>query len=79
MKHSGNRSGAGLREVLFEFSAVGNSVRVCAVDPVSGTEVTLIGPVSAGEAALKRTAMRKLEYVLNKQRRERATPRGLRV
>jgi len=59
--------GAELREVLFEFSAVGNTVRVCAVDPDSMIEATVLGPVSAGEQALKHAALQKLRYLLNKQ------------
>lgn len=51
-------------EVLFEFSAIGNSVKVCAVDPLSRREVSIIGPVSAGEEALKHAALQKLLYVL---------------
>lgn len=56
-----------LREVLFELSAVGNSVKVCAVDPVSLVEATIFGPVGAGEQALKHAALRKLRYVLAKR------------
>jgi hypothetical protein len=53
-------------EILFEFSAIGNSVKVCAVDPATLREVTIIGPVNAGEAALKRAAMQKLRFMLRK-------------
>ena len=67
-----DRANRVMREVLFEMTAIGNSVKVCAVDPVSGTEVALIGPVSAGEEALKLSAMRKLDYVMNKQKEQRA-------
>ena len=65
-KKTGN-SGADLREVLFELSAVGNSVKVSAVDPATMAEATIIGPLSAGEAALKRAALQKLRYVLAKR------------
>ena len=51
--------------VLFEFSAIGNSVKVSAVDPVTLREVSIIGPVTAGEEALKRAALQKLRYVLD--------------
>lgn len=57
-----------LREVLFEFSPVGNSVKVCAVDPQTMIEATIFGPVSAGEAALKHAALQKLRYLLGKRR-----------
>ena len=59
---------AKLGEVLFEFSAVGNSVKVCAVDPNTLAEATIIGPVGAGEQALKHAALQKLRYVLAKKR-----------
>ena len=52
--------------VLFEFSAIGNSVKVSAVDPVTLREVSIIGPVTAGEEALKRAALQKLHYVLDR-------------
>lgn len=55
------------RDVIFEFSAVGNSVKVCAVDARSGLEVSIVGPVNAGEAALRRAALDKLEYMMDKR------------
>lgn len=54
-------------EVLFEFRRLGNSVKVSAVDPVSNTEVSIVGSPAAGEAYLKQTALRKLLWVLSKQ------------
>ncbi len=56
-----------LEEVLFEFHRVGNAVRVSAIDPVTGTEVTIQGPANAGETTLRRTAVTKLRYVLSKK------------
>lgn len=55
------------REVYFEFKRVGAYVRVSAIDSATGTEVTIAGDAKAGEAHLKQTALRKLQYVLNKQ------------
>ena len=55
-----------LEEVLLEFHRVGNAMRVSAIDPASGTEVTIQGPVGAGEATLRRTAIAKLRYVLSR-------------
>jgi len=54
------------REVLIELMQVGNAVRVTAVDPVTGTEVTIVGSPADGEDALKRNAINKLNYVLRK-------------
>ena len=61
-----------LSEVIIEFHRIGNSVKVTAVDPESQIEVSIVGPPRAGEELLKRTAIRKLEYVLAKGRRGRA-------
>lgn len=55
------------RDVIFEFSAVGNSVKVCAIDARSGLEVSIVGPVNAGESALRKAAYDKLEYMLEKR------------
>ena len=54
------------REVIIEFYPVGNLVRVSAMDTATLTEVTTSGPASAGEATLKRNAVKRLEYVLKK-------------
>lgn len=55
------------REVIIEFHPVGNLVKVCAMDTASLTEVAISGPASAGEAILKRNAIKRLEYVLKKK------------
>ncbi len=57
-----------LREVLYEFHQVGNSVRVAAIDPYTRTEVTIVGPANAGAETLQSTARRKLAYVIGKAR-----------
>ena len=56
------------REVLLEFHKVGNAVKVTAVDPDTLTEVSIVGSPSAGEETLRRTAINKLNYVLEKKR-----------
>lgn len=60
------------RGYIIELIQVGDYVKVSAVDPDSGVEACIVGARTAGEAALKRTAVRKLEYVLAKRRGERA-------
>lgn len=55
------------KEILFEFHRIGGSVKVSAIDPETGTEVSTIGPATAGEAQLRRLAAQKLQYVLNKK------------
>jgi hypothetical protein len=56
------------REVIFEFVQIGTAVKVTALDTASGIETSIVGDPAAGEAALKRLALRKLDYVLAKQR-----------
>jgi hypothetical protein len=56
------------REVIVEFVQVGTAVKVTALDTASGIEASIVGDPSVGEAALKRLALRKLDYVLAKQR-----------
>jgi hypothetical protein len=64
-----------LKEVIIEFHQVGNAVKVTAVDPDTLVEVSIVGAPSAGEEILKRTAIRKLEYVLEKNRKGGAARR----
>ncbi|MGE5145992.1 MAG: DUF6898 family protein [Candidatus Eiseniibacteriota bacterium] len=59
-------------EVLLEFHQIGSVVKVSAVDPVTLTEVSISGPASAGEQALKQAAIRKLRYVLARAKGQRA-------
>ncbi len=60
-----------LPEVLFEFQRVGKALRVVAIDPVTNTEVIMVGDPKCGREALKRLAARKLIYVLAKRLREK--------
>jgi hypothetical protein len=67
------REGAGMgeernREVILEFYAIGNAVKVTAVDPETLVEVSIVGSPSAGEELLRRTVLRKLEYVLSRRK-----------
>jgi len=55
-----------LNEVIFEFRRIGNSVKVSAIDPATNTEISIVGPATAGEHALKMAALRKLQYVLGR-------------
>jgi len=55
-----------LGEVLFEFITQGNFVKVVAVDPVTNTEISLVGDRRAGRTALENAAIQKLKYVINK-------------
>ena len=55
------------REVIIELFPVGNIVKVTAMDTLTLTEVSIQGPKNAGEAVLKRNAVKRLEYVLKKK------------
>ena len=59
-----------LGEVLFEFVVQGNFVKVMAVDPVTGTEVSIVGDSRASKSTLEKVATKKLVMVLKRKRRE---------
>jgi hypothetical protein len=56
------------RDIIFEFVRVGASVKVTAVDTLSGVEAVIVGDPAAGEATLKRLARQKLDYVLARRK-----------
>jgi len=47
--------------VYFEFTPVGTSVKVVAIDAATGIEVAVIGPARAAQADLQRLALQKLK------------------
>jgi hypothetical protein len=47
--------------VYFEFTPLGGTVKVAAIDAATGTEVCVIGPVRASQADLKQLALQKLK------------------
>ena len=55
------------REIYIEFYRIAGIVKVTAMDTQSLTEISVQGPPSAGEEALKLNALRRLEYVLRKK------------
>ncbi len=48
-------------EVYFEFTPIGASVKVVAIDALTGTEVSVAGPSNAALADLRRLALQKLK------------------
>ncbi len=54
-------------EVFIEFVPVGALVKVNAVDPATGTEVSIMASASVTQDVLARVAGNKLRYVLEKQ------------
>jgi hypothetical protein len=47
-------------EVYFEFTAIGQSVKVTAIDAATGLEVSVIGPAGAARVDLQQAALQKL-------------------
>ena len=62
--------------VIIEFYQVGAFVKVSAVDIATYTEVSIVGDPTRSEDALKRAAIRKLEYVLERDRNAARAARG---
>jgi hypothetical protein len=54
-------------EVYFEFVAIGATVKVCAIDAATGTEVSVMGPVGAAQSDLQRLALGKLKARLARE------------
>lgn len=54
-------------EVYIEVHIVGTYAKVTAIDPVTLTEVTTIGPANTTPSVLQRAAVNKLRYTLNKK------------
>ena len=55
-------------EIFVEFVVQGSVVKVTAIDSKTGTEASIMGPANASRDALQAAAVRKLDYVLKKQR-----------
>ena len=55
------------REVYFEHIAIGNSVKVTAIDSLTAIEVSIVGPVGAARSDLERLALRKLKARLARE------------
>jgi len=57
----------GEREVLFEFTQVGQQMRVSAIDADTRTEIVLIAPLSATRYQMQTLAMAKLKRKLESE------------
>jgi hypothetical protein len=62
-----NASSMHPNEVLLEYVRFGNSLRVTAVDAATGTEVIFQAPLAASQSELRKIAVNKLAYVLQKK------------
>lgn len=58
------------RDVYFEFTAIGSTMRVTAIDSKTGIEVVTMGPVNAARADLQQLALSKLKARLARETRE---------
>ena len=58
---------SGEHAVYFEFTAVGNAVKVTAIDSRTGVEVSAMGPASAAQADLQKLALQKLRQRLKRE------------
>jgi hypothetical protein len=54
-------------EVYFEFVAIGNVVKVTAIDSQTGIEVSAMGPTSASQADLQQLALQKLKARIKRE------------
>jgi hypothetical protein len=55
------------REVYFEFTIIGQTVKVTAIDSVTGIEVAAMGPARALQADLEQLALAKLKARLQRE------------
>ena len=52
---------------IIEFTKIGASVKVTAIDPTTMTEVSIVGSAQHSQDFLSRQAIKKLEYVLSRR------------
>jgi hypothetical protein len=57
----------GRGEVYFEFTRIGATVKVAAIDGHTGIEVTVVGPAAAVPSDLERLALAKLKARLARE------------
>ena len=60
-------TGGGDGDAIVEFRRIGAALQVIAIDPATGTEVSMVGDPRLSRHELARLAVRKLQYVLQKQ------------
>ena len=59
---------SGTDNYIIEFTQIGASIKVTAIDPRTMTEVSIVGGTQYSQDFLSRQAIKKLEYVLAKKR-----------
>jgi hypothetical protein len=63
---------SGADDYIIEFTKVGASVKVTAIDPQTMTEVSIVGAAGYSQEFLSRQAVKKLQYVLSKNTKNNA-------
>jgi hypothetical protein len=58
---AGAEDGGPTTGVYFEFTPIGTSVKVAAIDAATGIEISVIGPARASQADLQQLALQKLK------------------
>jgi hypothetical protein len=61
------KNASGQSDVYFEFTQIGNQMRVAAIDAKTGTEVIVITPVTASQIQMQNLALAKLKRRLGSQ------------
>lgn len=56
-----------MSEVFFEFTRLGQIVKVCAIDVETKIEAVVMVPASLSEMQMKDHALRKLQYLIDKK------------
>jgi hypothetical protein len=57
------------REIFVEYTQIGHSMRVVAVDAETGTEVSFQAPLGISRKEMERVAVDKLMYVMKKRKK----------
>jgi hypothetical protein len=68
--------GEGTGRVLFEFTQLGQQMRVAALDEATGTEVVVIAPVTASRIQMQNLAVAKLRRRIETEHHD-APPRRM--
>ena len=61
-------TGSGDEGAIVEFRRIGAALKVIAIDPITGMEVSMVGDPRLSQQEMARLAVQKLRYVQNKQR-----------
>ena len=67
---SSDEDNEGQGSYIVEYVTMGKSVKVSAIDPATGREVSIVGTVKASRKHLSSLAIRKLQYVLDRDKSE---------